>query len=230
MSKIFNCIFIFLLLSLVLINNIFAGQIIDKSSQGYFLFLPKGVLKAEELSILVSLPGWGVTAKDDINFWKFSAEKQNFIVVDLDVDYSQIDSLADVKSLYRRIKKITRSLKDTYSIKGRSIFLAGTSAGGMMAISLALMVPEKFTAVAVISGASLRFGARGNLANANKCNFYLVHGGKDKSVSIREFYNTKINLKKHGATVFEEVYPNQGHILSSYVYKKIGVWFSGLRN
>ncbi len=207
-------------------GNACAGKIIDKSSEGYFLYLPQTAISGKTSPVLVCLPGWGVSAKHDINMWGFPAEKNDFVVINFDIDYSSIKSVSDVKKLYNRIKKTIDVLSSLYPIDTQRIYIAGTSAGGMMSISLALMYPDEFIAIGVICGARLGFSAQKYLKNAKGINFYMIHGKKDKSIPIREFHSTVKRLKKYGAIVKFDIIKEGRHILPSSAYRKTVDWLS----
>jgi predicted esterase len=209
--------------------KLYAGKVIDKSSDGYFLFLPKTKLLEERFPVLICLPGWGVAAKDDIHQWTFPAAKNGFLVVGMDINYDSIHTPSDIKRLYHRIMKIINSLSINYPADIQRVYIAGTSAGGMMSIALALMYPGKFAAVGVVSGGRLAFGAKSNLRNARGCHFYMIHGEKDKSISIREFYSTKRLLEKNGAIVEFNVFPQGEHVLPSSVYRKVVDWLGKVK-
>lgn len=219
-------LFICLLCLLLNVENSYAGKLIDKPSEGYVLYLPQSALLGKPSSVLVCLPGWGISAKQDINTWGFPAEKNNFIVIDFDVNYNLIKSSSNVENLYNRIERTISHLSLTYSLDTQHTYIAGTSAGGMLSIALALMYPDEFIAVGVISGARLGFGAQNYLRNAKGIDFYLIHGQKDKTVPIGEFRSTISRLKKYGAFVKFDIIEEGAHTLPSYVYRGVVDWLS----
>lgn len=225
-KTILGILIIFLLTILLTETNLYARELIDKTSEGYILRIPSKTLTGKVLPVLVCLPGWGVKAKDDINVWSFPAEKIGFVVIALDVDYSLIRSDSETRVLYHRIMHIVDSLSASYPLETKKLYIAGTSAGGMMSISLALMFPDKFTAVGVVSGGRLGFSAKTYLKNAKGCRFYMVHGEEDKSIPIGEFYSTKNILEKNGAIVKFDVISKGSHTLHSGVYREVIDWLS----
>jgi len=204
--------------------------LLDCSDKGYMLFIPKNISSARPLSILVCLPGWGIAAKQDIHVWTFPAQKNRLVVINLDVNYNSIKSASEVKSLYYRIMQIIDGLSETYPIDTRKIYIAGTSAGGMASIALALQFPGKFLAIGVVSGGRLGFGAKSYLRNANGKYFYMVHGQQDRSIPIGEFYSTKQQLERNGAIIEFSVFPEGAHTLPSRAYAEVIDWLLKVKN
>ncbi|MEW6100860.1 MAG: alpha/beta hydrolase-fold protein [Candidatus Omnitrophota bacterium] len=199
---------------------------LDYLDEGYMLYVQKGIAENLPVSILICLPGWGISAKQDINNWAFHAAKKGFITVGLDINYEILRSEADVSRLYSKIANIISSLEKEYPIKKGAVVIAGTSAGAMMSLSLCLRYPDKFNAIAVVSGARFNFGAERYLRNAKGLWLYLVHGQSDKSVPINDFNSTRKKLEQNGALIESKVIPGGGHTLSSSVYKDVVEWLS----
>jgi predicted esterase len=213
-------LFIFCLLSCA-----HAGKIIENKEQGYYLVLPEETKADKPWPILIALPGWGVKVKQDINVWAFPASKRGLFVIGIDIDYSGIRVNSDIENLYKRIKRIISSVSSTYNIDKGKIYIAGTSAGGMMSIALALYDPGAFKAIGIISGARLAFGADLNTARAREQLFNFIHGKKDKRIPISEFYNTKKKLEAGGAIIEFKVIEEGEHTLPPYYYKDLVDWF-----
>lgn len=210
-------------------NLSFKTGLIDRSERGYILSVPKAISPTSPSAFLICLPGWGISAKQDINNWAFCAAKNGLITVGIDINYNLIRSISDVDNLYSKISNILTSLAKEYPVLNSKVYLAGTSAGGMMSIALGLRYPNKFLAIGVVSGARLSFGAENNLKNAGGQRFYLVHGQKDKSIRINEFYSTKQKLERNGAVIQHKVIPEGEHTLSSGVYREAIDWLSKVK-
>lgn len=221
MKKTSLVLFGFVVFSLLPSRDLYAGKVIDKSQDGYLLSVPKVIASGKKIPVLVCLPGLNVPAKQDINVWSFPANKVGFLVLNLDINYNLIKSDQNVEDLYQRMTTIINSLSVTYPINTDKIYIAGTSAGGMMTISLALRHPERFSAIGVVSGAEFRFGAENYLSKAKGGLFYMIHGRKDKIVSIGKFYATKQQLEENGALIEFKVVPEGGHTLRSGEYKEV---------
>lgn len=210
---------LFIILIFACPPNLYAGKIIEQPALECYLGIPKSSpsTSSKPMPVLVVLPGWGVMAKSDINLWAFPADKRGFLLIELNVNYSGVSTT----QLYSRIQNIIGSLLESYHIDKGKMFIAGTSAGGMMAMALALSHPREFKAVGVVSGARFSFGAEKFLKNAAGQLFYLYHGRNDKTISIGEFYYTKSQLEEQGAVIESKVIPEGGHTLPSSCYKEV---------
>ncbi len=191
----------------------------DRLDRGYMLYVPED--HSPQTRILVCLPGWGIGAKQDINNWAFAAGKKGFMVIGIDVDYASISSTDDLRVFYSRLAGIVQHVAREYQVDPDSPCIAGTSAGGMMAIALALHFPRAFGAVGVVSGASLSFGADGYLNNAYAGKFFIIHGEDDERISLRESEATREALKNNGASVQYIKVPGGKHTLNSNAYKQV---------
>jgi len=201
--------------------DMYAGKILEEPMQRYCMSIPNTATADSKLPVLICLPGSGIKARQDINVWAFISDKRGFLVIDLDIDYSQ----EGPGGVYSRIQNVINSLPANTGINKDKVFIAGTSAGGMMALALALFYPHKFKATGIISGSRLSFEAENFLKNARSQLFYLYHGKKDKRVSIREFYATKKKLEANGAIIESKVIEEGEHTLPSGCYKEVVDWF-----
>lgn len=224
-KRLAQAVLLAILVSTCHIPCLYAGKVIEHVQKGYCLGAPKPVLEGRAMPVLICLPGSGIEASNDINTWVFQANKRGFFVIDFDVNYSNIVSENDLKALYRKIQDAIANVSKEYNIDKNKIFIAGTSAGGMMAISLALYFPGSFKAIGVVSGARLKnFGAEARLKNAKGQLFYLYHGGNDKIVPINELYNSKKKLEKYKAVVESKVLEAGEHTLPQSCYKEMVDW------
>ena len=118
------------------VDPVFKTGLLDFSEKGYMVFVPKDI--SSSTPILICLPGWGIKTKQDINNWAFTAGKKGFVVLGLDLDYNYVKSPSDVRGVYSKISGIVDLLIQEYHISKDKLYLVGTSAGGIMSISLAL--------------------------------------------------------------------------------------------
>lgn len=202
-----------------------AGEIIEMSQEGYCLSIPHTSRSEKRMPVLICLPGWGVKAKNDINMWAFPANKNGFFLIELDIDYTSAHTDSDARLAYDRIQTIIAANASRYNIDQKKIFIAGTSAGGMIAVSLSLMHPDKFVAVGGVSAGRLGFGAEKLITNADNKDYCFFHGQQDMSIPIGEFYQTIEALKRHGAKVRFKVVSAGGHTLPSSCYRELLDWF-----
>lgn len=211
----------------VLAQPLFKTGLLDYSSQGYLLYVPHDIGSVSDVPVLICFPGYGVKAKQEINNWAFLAAKEGFFVIALDVDYKKLGSLSALSSVYSKISDILDSLRSRYPISAGRLYIAGTSAGGMLSMALILRYSDKFEAAGVVSGGRLGYGAQSQLKNAHGCHFYMVHGGQDASISLREFQDTRKKLEAEGAIIKYKVYSYGQHILNSNAYGEVVEWLAG---
>lgn len=220
-------------LCLLISSYIYSSVIIDKENDGYIACIPEIADKTTKMPVLVVLPGLHVSAKNELNMWKFNAQKKGFLTIAIYVDYPKLKTWVEVEELHQRIistLNIFISDKNNYSICSDKIYIAGTSAGGMMALRLSLMYPEQFKATIAVSGSNLYlWHANEFLHNAKGLKFYLMHGRKDNIVPIKNFYETKTALEKHGAIIETYINEQAGHIMNSKDYKRAMDWLSELQ-
>jgi predicted esterase len=218
------------MLCVLVIRNAFSGTLIDRKEDGYIAYVPKMENKLNKEPVLIVLPGLYCSAKTEIAYWGFHAEKKGILVIGIYVDYAKITSMNDLEKLFNRIMdtvNIFNSDKNNYSIDKEKMFLGGTSAGGMVSMTLALKHQGRFRAVGVISGSNLEHwegtqfigGAKGQY-------FYLLHGRKDPIIPINDFFETKKALETNGAIVKTYINEEVGHYMSSNDYRRAVEWFA----
>lgn len=207
----------------------FKTGLVDRLNEGYMLYVAKDINQNSPSPILFCLPGSGISAKQDINNWAFYAAKQGFIVVGLDINYDLIRSEGDVGQLYSRMLRIIENVAEEYPVQKNRIFIVGTSAGGMMSIALGLHYPDEFSAIGVVSGGRLGFGAEQDIRNARGLWIYMIHGQQDKRIPVSEFFSTRSQLEKNGAIIESKVIPAGEHTLSFSCYKETIDWLSKVK-
>ncbi len=219
---------ILIIFTLLFGSNPLCAASLNQSTTDYFFLLPRNA--DGPLPILVVLPGKNVPASSEQNNWKFSAAKNRFAMIVLDVDYNTIQSDGDVGKFHDRIKSTINSLNSPeVTLDKNKIYLAGTSRGGMMVIALTLRYPTDYVATSVVCGSYLTFGAKQFLINGTGRRFYLAHGSDDKVVSMQSFEETKSALESSGAVVATKVYPGGGHIISG-AYNDAVNWLATVGN
>jgi poly(3-hydroxybutyrate) depolymerase len=207
----------------------FSGKVLDKKKDGYIAYVPDHCRKDKPMPLLVVLPGLHMSAKDEIDKWKFYAEKKGFVTVGIYVDYDNIrldklyGGIIDAINVFYLDKK-------KFSIDKKRLFLAGTSLGGMASMKMSLLIPGRFRGTAVVSGSHLHYvHITDELRNAKGQDFMLLHGKNDTKIFLKDFYETKDALEKNGAHV--EFYINEkvGHNMCSDDYKRAIEWMSDLK-
>jgi len=222
-----------IVLSLLLVNNIFAGVVIDKKEAGYIAYVPKGANKNTQIPLLVVLPGLFMSAKAELDSWKFYSEKNDFLAIGIYVDYTELHTWVEVEEFYQRIISTINVFyndKENYSIDRTRIYIAGTSTGGMLSMKFSLMHPGRFKGAAVVSGSNLNlWSVNPYVRNAKGLNFYLLQGRKDKIVPINDFFVTKDALEKNGANVNTFINEEVGHNMQTRDYERAVKWMAELK-
>ena len=164
---------------LIIPSLVYGGKLIFSPEKGFVANLPTWTSPEKKFSILMVLPGYSVKAKNEINNWKFKAEKNGFLLICMDVDYDQIQLNSDMEDLCSRMIGVCNDfIAQGQPIDLQRIYIAGTSMGATTAINLALRYPKQFRAVADVSGGRLMRGSEFFIQNAAGQNFYLAHGKK----------------------------------------------------
>ncbi len=200
---------------------------IDDIQREYEIYLPENLGNSPE-ALVFELHGGGVYVKDltaesgyktPYKLWMNLADKENFIVVypqGLNGSYlkpswndcrknAQINSNAnDVLFISKLIDKITRK----YEIDSKRVFISGTSNGALMALRLAIEIPDKIKAVAATAG---------SMADVSKC--------KDpkKPISVMFINSTKDNRLPYNGGLLSNP-PNQKHGSVYSVEKSVRIW------
>jgi predicted esterase len=220
-------VFFILLFSILL--NLYAGNFIENKEKGYLVSSP--IQKTDPIGkkypILITLHGWGMSAKQDIHFWAWHAEKKEFFLIAIDINYDEIKTDIDIYDLYNKIIGIINDFYyQKYPIDINRVYIAGTSAGGMMAINLALIYPYRFKGVGAVSGGVLGFFSKYFLENAKGIHFYFAHGSNDETVPIEKFKECVKELENNKGYVKTYIKKNGKHTLNDNVYGKIIEWLA----
>lgn len=222
-----------IIISLLLFHNLFAGFFIDNKEEGYIAYVPKVMDRNTQIPLLVVLPGLFMSAKAEVDSWKFYTEKNNILVVGIYVDYTKLKTGVETDQFYQRVISTVNVFyndKKKYAIDRKRIFIAGTSAGGMCSMRFSLEHPGRLKGTAVVSGSNLYlWSITPFLANAKGLHFYLLHGRKDNIILIDDFYATKEALEKNGANVKTYINENVGHNLQTTDYERAVKWMAELK-
>ncbi|MEM7816581.1 MAG: acyl-CoA thioester hydrolase/BAAT C-terminal domain-containing protein [Candidatus Aenigmatarchaeota archaeon] len=215
-------IYIFLVLFLLVFSfPLNAGYIVERAQDGYYFYLPTIVIKGEKPLILICFPNEKIGAKEEIKSWSNLAEKNGFLVIELDIKYEELFDEFKIFTLYQKIEDILKNLYKDYRIKEPDIYLVGTSKGGQLALFLALKFPKKFNRIALVNGAKLNSDLELYLENAKDLKFYLIHQFKNNEITIIDFDYTRTRLEKNGAIVEFYVFYEDNGIMSVDLYEKL---------
>lgn len=212
-------------------ESIYTGQIIEDSKNDCSFFVPRlSSVTGTKMPVIVCLPGKNVRSKDDLKLWKKSAAENGFFVINMDVDYPSIQKETDLRRIQFRIDQTLKEVSKIYNLRADEIYIAGTSSGGAIALSLALRYPKEYLATGIISGSPMQFNASFYLINAEQRHFYIIHGDRDGSVPIQLAYETKQSLEDSGADVKFMKVSNGEHILPAFTYEAMVQWFAFQEN
>jgi predicted peptidase len=98
-------------------------------------------------------------------------------------------------------------LGNNFSIDPTRVYLAGYSMGGYGAWSLAAAAPDRFAAIAPVSGG----GDPNDAAKLSKLPIWAFHGAKDKVVPIDEDQKMVEAVRAAGGKPRLTIYSNRGH-------------------
>ncbi len=209
-------------------QNLYKKEITVKNLQRrYAIYIPKNP-PTSPMALVFELHGGGVYIEDltgesghksPYKLWMDLADKEKFIVVypqGLDGTYSkpswndcrknaQINSNADDVFF---ISKLIEEISSTYKIDQDRIFISGTSNGGLMALRVAIELPEKISAVAVTAAA---------MPDKSKCK------DPQKPLSVMFINATSDNyLPYDGSFLSNPPNPKHGSVYS--VKKSVQIW------
>jgi predicted peptidase len=115
------------------------------------------------------------------------------------------------------------SVQKKYRVDADRVYLTGLSMGGYGVWALATEYPDRFAAIAPISGAGYS-----DCANRLKhLPIWVFHGAKDKLVPPSEAQDMYDTIKKAGGDIQLTMYPDAGHNVWTRTYqnKELYVWF-----
>jgi predicted peptidase len=118
-------------------------------------------------------------------------------------------------------------LESKYNIDHNRIYLTGHSMGGHATWSLAIQYPERFAAIAPVSGR----GYSQDAVALKELPVWVFHGEKDDIVPIKDGNKMVKALEDCGANVIFTVYPEAGHDAWTETYNnpELYNWFLKIR-
>jgi len=120
------------------------------------------------------------------------------------------------------IQKLVDELSSTHRVDPRRIYLTGLSMGGFGTWETATEYPETFAAIIPIcGGGGIRILA---LERVKHLPQWIFHGAKDNVVPAKFSQDMFNALKKLGAPVQLEIYPNADHDSWTATYANDAVW------
>lgn len=120
-----------------------------------------------------------------------------------------------------------------YNIDTNRIFLTGVSLGGSGTWYLAVKYPEKFAAIAPISGFTNHMNyIYDNVSRLKDMPIWTFHGKLDNNVPFEETQSLVNKLNHYNKTVKFTIYPDAGHWIHHLVYpgNELYDWFTEINN
>lgn len=208
--------------------HVFEKKITKTLKGKYLLFLPEGYGKdAQRSPLILFLHGSGERGDNLQKVKKFgphkTAEGQKgfpFIVLSPQCPSGRWWTDVDVAEMVMgMLDEVSRS----YLVDTNRIYLTGLSMGGFGTWGLAQQYPNRFAAIAPVSGGGNVYLVH-RLKNVPARAF---HGAKDKRVSLRGAREMTVVLQRSGGNAELTVYPNLGHDIWDLTYSnpKLYEWF-----
>lgn len=201
------------------IANLSAHDFFTTERAKYLLFLPDNYKPAgtNRWPAILFLHGIG---ESGTNVWVTTVHGPiKFIEKHPDFPFILISPQCPVEQKWddQIVLKILDEVEDRYAIDTNRIYLTGLSMGGYGVWSLATTYPERFAAVAPISGGGDTLGfiictSTGRAKFLKNLPFWAFHGAKDTTVSVSESERMINALKNFGcADVKLTIYPEAKH-------------------
>jgi predicted peptidase len=184
-------------------------EINKRDKLDYLLFLPPAYDPAVRWPLIFFLHGSGERGSDIDLVKKFGLPKR--LETWQDCPFIVVSPQCPTDSYWTfhldALNGLLDAIVGTYAIDTDRVYLTGMSMGGLGTWLLAMMVPDRFAALAPVCG-------RGNRTTACRIKhipIWVFHGQKDNVVPIRESEIMVEALKQCGADVKFTAYPDADH-------------------
>lgn len=189
----------------------------ERGAHKYAVFVPAGYQPGRSLPAVLFLHGAGERGTDGIKptlvgmgpYLKARGRSVNFLAIFPQVEDTegrlltawQVDRPDGERAL-----QILDQVQKSYNVDPRKIALVGWSMGGYGAWNLAAAHPEKWSAVAVLSGGKVK-----DVAKIQSRPVWVFHGARDHLVSVTDARNMVETLNGAGGDVVYHEFPAAGH-------------------
>jgi predicted peptidase len=204
----------------------FQGTLTREVRMKYLLFIPEGYNTGQKWPLIMYLhggsrrgtdieklrePGYGLPAGVEKN--------KSFPFIVLSPQCPDGEYWTDSEALVALLDEVMKN----YSVDPGRVYLTGHSMGGRGTWYLAYKHPEKFAAIAPMSGLFLITAWASRLKNMP---IWVFHGARDEIALISETEEMVKALKAVGNNVRFNVLPDRGHdILDVYENQELYSWF-----
>jgi predicted peptidase len=174
----------------------------------YLLYLPKNYDSARKWPLLMYLHG-GMGRGDDIEKMKwypvvkmcYDNDSLPFIV--LSPQCPEGETWTDHEMLIALLDEIVSE----YAVDRARIYLAGYSMGGQGVWFFAYMYPDRFTAIAPMSGIGNKLWA----SKLKHIPVWVFHGAQDQLIPVAETHEMVEAIRAEGGNIRASIAPGRGH-------------------
>jgi len=204
----------------------FQGTVTRQVQMKYLPFIPEGYNTDQKWPLIMYLHG-GSRRGNDIEKLKepgyglpaIVEKDKAFPFIVLSPQCPDGEYCTDSEALVALLDEVMKN----YSVDRRRVYLTGHSMGGRGTWYLAYKHPEKFAAIAPMSGLFLITAWAPRLKNMP---IWVFHGAKDEVAPLSEAEDMVKALKAVGNDIRFNVLPNRGHdILDVYENPELYSWF-----
>lgn len=185
----------------------------------YYLTTFQGAESTERFPLVVVLHGRGDTGEGYLEVWKREAARRRVMVLAPTRTRGYTDDPADLAEFYELVEEIA----GRHPVDRERVFLAGTSAGALIARWLAMNRPGFWRGLVLIASP----GAESWSARVSGETFppvLFVHGEKDGQFPVKEIRRHVETLKAKGIEVQSLFDPKEGHTHSPRWNRAIFNW------
>ena len=189
----------------------------------YLLYLPKNYDPTRRWPLLMYLHG-GMGRGDDVEKmgWYpvvkmcYSNDSLPFIVL------SPQCPAGETWTDHELLNTLLDEIVSEYAVDTTRIYLAGYSMGGQGVWFLAYMHPERFAAIAPMSGVGNKFWA----SRLKNIPIWVFHGGEDRLIPVAEAHEMIEAIRAEGGNIRYSIVPQRGHSPPSILeHEELFDWF-----
>ncbi len=164
---------------------------LDTNERSYFAHVPPGLNRSKKVPLVLLFHGGGAQGEGMSKLTKFNdlADKKGFIAIYPDGLEKRWNDGREIPGLMQYddvefIKSLIDKLVKNNNIDEKRVYAVGISNGGLFVEKLALEIPEKLAAAAVL-GAGLTEELYGDYTTDKMTNLLLIFGANDPVVPFR---------------------------------------------
>lgn len=194
----------------------------NDSSQKYLIQLPREYTAERAFPILIVIHWHSGTAEQQINEWRFLAQKDSYILIcpQFFEGYQRLERSED-----RKLIAIIDEVSSEFSVDKENVYLVGFSAGAQFALRFAYKHPF-LKAVCILSLGD--FDSPPGNEQLKSVKYFLGVGEKDSRLPVvKKLYNI---LDKSGFDVSFESYPLVGHNIHSNMKSAVMKFLRGIHS